>query len=128
MLSRQRSFVITADSPLHGTCDTRKESASLPHLETVLLTIHASIQRTARRSIRRRTNGSSPRCGFSRTFGSSFEDTIISSINWIMRTDRSQFVSANEQFVLFGNSPETWPVAHYDQFMNALVDYWKNWS
>ena len=61
-------------------------------------------------------------------FGSSFEDTIISSINWIMQTDRSQFVSANEQFVLFGNSPETWPVAHYDQFMNALVDYWNNWS
>ena len=61
-------------------------------------------------------------------FGSSFEDTIISSINWIMQTDRSQFVSANEQFVLFGNCPETWPVAHYDQFMNAFVDYWKNWS
>ena len=45
-------------------------------------------------------------------FGSSFEDTIISSINWIMQADRSQFVSANEQFVLFGNWPETWPVAH----------------
>ena len=61
-------------------------------------------------------------------FGSSFKDTIVSSINWIRQTDRSQFVSANEQFVLFGNWPETWPVAHYDQFMNAFVGYWKNGS
>ena len=61
-------------------------------------------------------------------FGSSFEDTIVSSINWIIHTDRSQFVSANEQFVLFGDWPETWPVAHYDQFMNAFVNYWNNWS
>ena len=61
-------------------------------------------------------------------FGNSFEDTIVSSINWIRQTDRRQFKSANEQFVLFGNWPETWPVAHYDQFMNAFVDYWNHWS
>lgn len=61
-------------------------------------------------------------------FGGSYEDTIVSSINWIRQTDRSKFVCANEQFILFGDWPETWPAAHYNQFMNALVGYWKNWS
>lgn len=61
-------------------------------------------------------------------FGGSYEDTIVASINWIRQTDRSKFVCANEQFILFGDWPETWPVAHYNQFMNAFVGYWKNWS
>ena len=61
-------------------------------------------------------------------FGGSYEDTIVSSINWISQTDRTNFVCANEQFILFGDWPETWPVAHYDEFMNTLVGYWKNWS
>jgi len=61
-------------------------------------------------------------------FGGSYVDTIVSCINWIMQTDRSKFVCANEQFVLFGNWPETWPSGNYDQFMNAFVGYWKDWS
>ena len=61
-------------------------------------------------------------------FGGSYQDTLVSCINWIREADRSKFVCANEQFILFGTWPETWPVAHYDQFMNAFVDYWKDWS
>lgn len=61
-------------------------------------------------------------------FGGSYEDTIVSAINWIRNTDRNRFVSVNEQFILFGDWPETWPTANYNQFMNAFVDYWKSWS
>jgi hypothetical protein len=61
-------------------------------------------------------------------FGNSYEDTIVSAINWIRQADRTQFVCANEQFILFGDWPETWPVAHYGRFMDAFVDYWNGWS
>jgi len=61
-------------------------------------------------------------------FGGSYVDTIVSSINWIMESDRSGFVSANERFVLFGNEPETWPTADYDQFIHAFVRYWNECS
>ena len=61
-------------------------------------------------------------------FGGSYEDTIVSAIDWIRNADRSKFVCVNEQFVLFGNWPETWPVAYYNQFMDAFVDCWQNWS
>ena len=61
-------------------------------------------------------------------FGGSYEDTIVSSINWIMDTNRSRFKCANKQQGLFGNTPEAWQVANYDRFMNALIQYWKNWS
>ena len=62
-------------------------------------------------------------------YGGSYQDTLVSCINWISEAseaDRSKFVCANKQFFLFGTRPETWPVAHYDQFMNAFVDYWKD--
>ena len=61
-------------------------------------------------------------------FGTSYEDTIINSVNWIRGTDRSKFVCSNEQYYLFGNWAETWPVGNYDQFMNAFVKYWQDWS
>ena len=61
-------------------------------------------------------------------FGGSYENTMASCINWITNADRSKFTCANKKHVLFGDWQETWPAAKYDQFMDALVRYWHNWS
>ena len=61
-------------------------------------------------------------------FGGSYGDTMASCINWIVEADRSKFLCANERYVLLGDRQETWPAAKYDEFMDALIRYWTNWS
>lgn len=61
-------------------------------------------------------------------FGGSYENTMVASINWILGADRSQFVCPNDQYYLLRDSAETWLPANCDRFLNALVQYWKDWS
>ena len=61
-------------------------------------------------------------------FGGSHKDTIVSSINWIVKADRNSFMCANEQQSLLGNTLEAWPAANCDRFLNALFQYGSNWS
>lgn len=61
-------------------------------------------------------------------FGTSYEDTFVNTINWILEADRSKFVCANEQYyLLFEDSPVTWRTEKCDKFLNAVVDLWKQW-
>jgi hypothetical protein len=60
-------------------------------------------------------------------FTGTYQDMIVAGFNWIMKQDRSTFVTANEQFYLLGNSPVTWPVADCDAFLNAFADLYNNW-
>ena len=41
-------------------------------------------------------------------FGSSYADTFCNCINWLVSTDRSKLICANEQYWLFGNNNVQW--------------------
>lgn len=61
-------------------------------------------------------------------FGKTYEDSVINSINWILKADRSKFVCANEQYFLcHPSSPVTWRSENLDTFLNGTVHLWKNW-
>ena len=55
-------------------------------------------------------------------FTGSYQDMIVAAFNWIMKQNRSKFVTANEQFYLLGNSAVTWPAANCDAFLNAFAE------
>lgn len=61
-------------------------------------------------------------------FGTSYEDTFVKAINWILEADRAKFVCANEQYyLLHADSPVTWRAEKCDAFLKAAVDLWKQW-
>lgn len=61
-------------------------------------------------------------------FGTSYEDSMINSINWLMTADRSTFECANKQYrLLDGNFDVSWNAKDCDMFLNGLVGLWKDW-
>ena len=44
-------------------------------------------------------------------------------LTWVLAADRSQFVCANEQFMLLGNSQVTWPAENCTSFLRAVKTY-----
>jgi hypothetical protein len=60
-------------------------------------------------------------------FGRSYEDTFVNCINWLIEAEHKDFVCANEQYFLLGNSNVQWQSNKCDQFLNALVTLWNNW-
>jgi hypothetical protein len=61
-------------------------------------------------------------------FGSNYVDTFVNSINWIYDQDRSKFVCANEQYyLLYKDSNTSWDPSNCDEFLNAVVELWKQW-
>jgi hypothetical protein len=59
--------------------------------------------------------------------GSSYADTFVNSLNWLLETDRSKLVCAHMQRYLLGNSNVQWNSTKCDQFLNALVKLWEEW-
>ncbi len=61
-------------------------------------------------------------------FGSSYQDSIVNCMNWILETDRSQFVCANEQYYLLRDDcPVTWQASKCDEFLAAVKRLWNEW-
>lgn len=61
-------------------------------------------------------------------FGTSYDDTFVKAINWILEADRTKFVCANEQYyLLYADSPVTWRAEKCDAFLNAAIDLWNQW-
>ena len=61
-------------------------------------------------------------------YGSSYQDTMVKIINWLLRADQSKFLCANEQYSLLdGDANVTWNTKDCDAYLNGLVDLWKNW-
>jgi predicted nucleotidyltransferase len=59
------------------------------------------------------------------SFGKSYEDSFVNCFNWLINTDRSNFVCANEKYyLLWEGSPVTWRAAKCDRFLNAIGTYW----
>ena len=61
-------------------------------------------------------------------FGSSYQDSVVNALNWLLPADRSELVCANYQFYLLRGDPNvTWSTAHCDAFLKATVDLWEGW-
>ena len=61
-------------------------------------------------------------------FGTSYEDSMVNSINWLINADRSKFVCANKQYKLLdGNDEVTWNTKNCDLFLNGVVELWNSW-
>ena len=60
-------------------------------------------------------------------YGTSYEDTFVNSISWLLEADRTKLTCAHEQYWLLGNSNVQWNSTKCDQFLNALVKLWKEW-
>jgi hypothetical protein len=61
------------------------------------------------------------------SFGTSYEDSFVNAVNWILNADRSKFVCANEQYYLLREgSPVTWRDANCTAFLDALCEFWRN--
>lgn len=61
-------------------------------------------------------------------FGTNFQDSFIKTINWIMESDRSKFVCANEQYYLLRpDSPVTWRKEKCEMFLSAAIELWEQW-
>ena len=64
----------------------------------------------------------------SEKFGKSYDESFVNCVNWILETDRSKFVCANEQYYLLReNSPVTWQDSKCIEFLKAACDLWKQW-
>ena len=62
-------------------------------------------------------------------FGTSYGDTFVAAMTWIVNADRNKFVCANEQFPLVRDSAaECWPVANCAAFLDEIVKLWNNWK
>ena len=62
-------------------------------------------------------------------FGTSYGDTFVATLNWILEAERNDFVCASEQYYLVRNSAATcWPVANCAAFLDAVVKLWNEWE
>ena len=63
-----------------------------------------------------------------KNFGTSYEDSMLNSINWLRNADRSKFVCPNNQYMLLdGNINVTWNSKNCDLFLNGIVELWNGW-
>jgi hypothetical protein len=62
-------------------------------------------------------------------FTNDYEDCFVNAINWIQQdADKSKLLCANEQYyLLWENSPTSWPKANCEAFLKAITDLWNNW-
>ena len=67
-----------------------------------------------------------PNNSFSGTYG----NMVYNILNWLHQTtDRTKLICANEHYYLLrDNDPVCWPVAHGEQFVNAVIRLWDNWQ
>ncbi len=60
-------------------------------------------------------------------FGRNFQETFCNVVNWLAKSDFTNFVCQNGQLLLFGNSTEQWSINAAKQFISALINLWNNW-
>lgn len=61
-------------------------------------------------------------------FGTSYVDTMVACINWLHEADRSNFLCANEQYLLLDGNPDvTWRSVQCTTFLNGIAALWRGW-
>jgi hypothetical protein len=58
----------------------------------------------------------------------SYGDTFVNGINWLLKTDKSKLVCANWQYYLLGSSNVQWTEHDFNTFLAAVCDLWENWD
>lgn len=62
-------------------------------------------------------------------FGTTYEDTVVDALNWLIDADRASLVCANNMYWLFGGVPHVcWSMQDFESFLRALVPFWKTWK
>jgi len=62
-------------------------------------------------------------------FGTSYGDTFVAAMNWILAADRTKFVTPSGQHYLARDgAPECWPCSNCNSFIDEIVKLWNNWS
>ncbi len=62
-------------------------------------------------------------------FGSSYVNTISSSLNYIKNCNRGDLVCANEQYYLcHPTSPVTWRSESLQKYLNQTISFWNAWG
>ncbi|MCF2491135.1 nucleotidyltransferase [Dyadobacter sp. CY347] len=58
-------------------------------------------------------------------FGSTFQDTVVNSINWLNNSDKNSLLCANELYrLLHPTSPVTWRAESFDKYLSAVNKFW----
>lgn len=60
-------------------------------------------------------------------FGTNYQDTFCSIVNWLNKADLDSFICQNGQLKLFGMTPEQWDTTQAQEFINNLISLWNNW-
>lgn len=62
-------------------------------------------------------------------FTTSYQDCFVNAMNWIQNeADKSKLVCVNEQYyLLWENTPTSWPKSECDAFLKAAVSLWNGW-
>ena len=62
-------------------------------------------------------------------FGNGYGSTFVRTINWLDDAQRSEFLCANEVYLLLHpTSPVTWRAENCGAFIRAMCKLWNNWS
>jgi hypothetical protein len=61
-------------------------------------------------------------------FGTSYQTTFLSVIDWIAKSNLDQFMCQNGQLELFGASPEQWSSDRAITYLKAALDLYQNWN
>jgi hypothetical protein len=61
-------------------------------------------------------------------FGTSYGDTFVAAVNWILAADRTKFVTPSGQHYLARDgAPECWPCSNCNSFIDEIVKLWNNY-
>lgn len=57
----------------------------------------------------------------------SYGDTFVRGLNWLLKADPNKLVCANWRYYLLGNSNVQWNKADFDTFLDRACKTWNQW-
>lgn len=61
-------------------------------------------------------------------FGTSYANTFVAALNWLLAANRAEWICANRQdFLVRDSSATCWPCADCDLLLNSLVKLWNDY-
>jgi hypothetical protein len=62
-------------------------------------------------------------------FGTSYGNTFVAAVNWILTADRTKFVTPSGQHYLARDgAPGCWPCSNCNTFIDEIVKLWNEWN
>jgi hypothetical protein len=60
-------------------------------------------------------------------FGNTYQDTLLQVLKYLIASDRSKLVCANNEYYLLGHLPVQWPADNCQRFLDEAVKLWNGW-